>query len=237
MFDHNDFEIDSRSASAYTTLESYTLKTFGMMALGLLITTITAILMNINYFSLRLFLAFPYLSFIMFFAQLGIVIAFSARLFKASLTSTRVMFFTYAILTGITFSLLQYVFETMTIFIAFAITCVYFGALCIIGYTTKMNLNKIAPILFTGLLCLIIFNLVGMFINLTRWDMMVCSIGLILFTGITAYDAQKMKRYYLQYQGDEMMLSRLSMYSALDLYLDFINVFLYILRLLGNRRN
>lgn len=237
MFDNNDFEIDSRSSSAYTSLEKYTLKTFVMMALGLLVTTITAVLMNINYFSMRLFVSFPAITYILLFAELGVVVAFSARLFKASLTSTRIMFFAYAILTGITFSVLQYAFNAMTIYIAFGITCVYFGSLCVIGFTTKMNLAKIAPILFAGLLCLIIFNVVGMFINLARWDMLVCSIGLILFTGITAYDAQKMKRLYLQYQGNEDMLSRLSMYSALELYLDFINIFLYILRILGNKRN
>lgn len=237
MFNHNEFEIDSQSASAYTSFEKYTMKTFGMMALGLLVTAITAFLMNINYFSLRLFVTYPSLSFILMIAELGVVIAFSARLFKASLTTTRVMFFAYAVLTGITFSVLQYVFEAWSIYLAFGITCIYFGSLCIIGYTTKMNLAKIAPIMFTGLICLIIFNVIGMFINLERWDMIICSVGLILFTGITAYDAQKMKKMYLQFQGDEGMLARLSMYSALELYLDFINIFLYILRILGNKRN
>lgn len=237
MFGNNEFDIDSQSSKAHTTLESYTMKTFGMMALGLLVTTITAVLLNVNYIGLRMAYNFPYLPMVLTIAQLGVVIAFSARLFKASIQTTRIMFFVYAILTGFTFSILQYLFESMAIYVAFGITCVYFGSLCVIGYTTKMNLTKLGPLLMTGLVCLIIVNVVGMFMDLTGMERIICSLGLILFTGLTAYDTQKMKKLYIQYEGDEAMLSRLSMYSALELYLDFVNIFLYILRLLGNRRN
>lgn len=237
MFQRDEFEIDSQSSSAFTTLEQYTMKTFGTMALGLLVTTITAFLFNINYIGLRLWFNIPYLPYILLFAELGVVIAFSARLFKSSLQTTRIMFFVYAILTGFTFSILQYMYESFTIYVAFGITSVYFGALCVIGYTTKMNLTKLAPLLLTGLVCLILVNVVGIFMDLSGMERIICSLGLILFTGLTAYDTQKMKKLYLQYQGDEEMLSRLSMYSALELYLDFVNIFLYILRLLGSKKN
>lgn len=238
MYDEGNFEIDSQSYGAHTTLEKYTTKTFGIMALGLLVTAITAFVLNINYLGLRLWMSFPYLHLVLAVAQLGVVIAFSARLFKASLTSTRIMFFVYSVLTGFTFSILQYLYESTTIFLAFGITCVYFAALCVIGFTTKMNLARVYPILLVGLITIIIFNIAAMFIDLEAMDQIVCSLALIIFTLLTAYDTQKMKRMYEQYQGDENMLARLSMYSALELYLDFINLFLRILQILGkNNRN
>lgn len=238
MYDEGNFEVDSQSYGTHTTLEKYTTKTFGIMALGLLITAITAFVLNINYLGLRLWMSFPYLHLVLVVAQLGVVIAFSARLFKASLTSTRIMFFVYSVLTGFTFSILQYLYESTTIFLAFGITCVYFAALCVIGFTTKMNLARVYPILLVGLITIIIFNIAAMFIDLEAMDQIVCSLALIIFTLLTAYDTQKMKRMYEQYQGDENMLARLSMYSALELYLDFINLFLRILQILGkNNRN
>lgn len=237
MYEEENFEIDSLTHSAGTTLEQYTAKTFGTMALGLLVTAITAFVVNINYMGLRLWYNFPYLPVVLVVAELGVVIAFSARLFKASLNTTRLMFFAYAVLTGFTFSILQYVYDSQTIFLAFGITCVYFAALCVIGFTTKMNLTKLGPVLMVGLVTIIIFNVASFFINLEAMDRFVCSLGLIIFTLLTAYDTQRMKKLYVEYQEDEMMLSRLSMYSALELYLDFINLFLRILEILGKNRN
>lgn len=237
MFKNNDFEIDSQSSSSYESLEKYTLKTFMTMALGLLVTGVTAYAFLWSGLFFRLYFSvgrmFPM---IMLIAQLGVVFTFSAKLFKASVNSVRIMFFAYAILTGITFSSLGVVYTGADISIAFGLTCLYFGALVVIGRTTHINLSKIAPILFIGLFVMIIFNVIGIFINLDGMTLLMASVGLIIFTGITAYDAQKMKKLYYQNEGNEDMLSRLSMYSAMDLYLDFINIFLYILRILGNRK-
>lgn len=235
MYRNDDLEF-STSAPA-VSFSSYALKTFGMMALGLLVTTISAAFFYFTNLSLWLLVKVPYMSLIVFVAQLGVVIAFSSRLFKASVASTRLMFFAYSILTGFTFSVLGWLYYAPTIFLAFGITCIFFASLVVIGYTTRMNLARIAPILFIGLFLVIIFNVLAMFINLSQYEMIACSAGLLIFTGITAYDAQKMKRLYYQYEGNDEMLQRLSMYSALELYLDFINIFLYILRMLGNRRN
>lgn len=237
MFENNDFEIDSQSSSSYSSLEQYTLKTFMIMALGLLVTAVTAYAFLWSGLIFRLWFAvgnmFPM---IMLVAQVGVVIAFSSRLFKANVGTVRTMFFVYAVLTGITFSTLGLAYTSTDISLAFGLTCLYFGALVVIGRTTHINLSKFAPIFFVGLIVLIIFNVVGFFINLDSFTLLMSSAGLILFTGITAYDAQKMKKLYLQYEGNDDMLSRLSMYSAMDLYLDFINIFLYILRILGNRK-
>lgn len=246
MYEQDDFQIDSMSGGKQTTLETYTVKTFAMMAVGLLITAITALILSTvkitvdgyrGPLALMLCYKFNYLPMILLFAEIGVVVAFSARLFKSSINAVRAMFFAYAVLTGFTFSTLQYVYESTTIYLAFGITAVYFGALCIIGATTKINLARIQPVLMIGLICLIIFNLAAMFMDLSGMERVVCSLGLILFTGLTAFDTQKMKNLYIEYQGNQEMLPRLSMYSAFDLYLDFINIFLYILRILGNKRD
>lgn len=234
MNDFNDLDIESGYAG--TTMQKFTLQTFLWMGVGLLLTTITAFFMVATGLALEILFMNGYMHLVLIVAQLGVVVAFSSRLFKASITSTRIMFAVYSILTGVTFSVLGYLFNTDTIAIAFGVTVVYFGALVVIGFTTKMNLMRLAPILMVGLIVLIIFNVLAMFINLSAMTMMMSSIGLILFTGLTAYDTQKMKKLYIQYQGDEEMLPRLSMYSAFELYLDFINIFLYILRLLGNKK-
>lgn len=250
MFEKNDFEVDSQSAAeriaaednfvnaqatSQTSMQKYYWKTFMTMGLGLLVSAIVALLLSMNATGYRILIQVPWLTYVLPIMELGVVIAFSARLFKSSINTVRVMFFTYALLTGITFGFLQYIFEISTIFLAFGITCVYFGCLCLIGHSTKVNLSRFAPILFTGLICLIIFNVVAIFIDLSAYEMIACSVGLIIFTGLTAYDAQKMKKLYFEHEGDEAMLERLSMYSAMELFLDFINIFLYILRILGNK--
>lgn len=235
MYDNHDLGFESEGASSLS-LKQYAVKTFTMMALGLLITTITAVLLLVSGFAYRFALMGMAPSVILLVAQIGVVMAFSSRLFKASLSSTRMMFFLYSILTGVTFSIIGLIYQPGTIALAFGITVVYFGSLVVIGATMKLDLTRFAPIFMVGLVILIIFNIVGMIINLDSMSTLICSGGLLLFTGLTAYDAQKMKKMYMQYQGNEDMLSRLSMYSALELYLDFINIFLYILRLLGNRK-
>ena len=246
MYEQDDFQVDSMLGGNQTTLEKYTVKTFGMMAVGLLITAITALILSTVKISvdgfrgpmaLMMCYKFNYLPMILLLAEIGVVVTFSARLFKSSIQAVRAMFFAYAILTGFTFSTLQYVYDSTTIYLAFGITAIYFGALCVIGATTKMNLAKIQPILFIGLLCLILFNVAALFMDLSGMERVVCSLGLIIFTGLTAFDTQKMKNLYIEYQDNGEMLSRLSMYSAFDLYLDFINIFLYILRILGNKRD
>lgn len=234
MFNNSNYEIDSQSESLQNNFKKYVLKTFGTMALGLLITAISAVVFLNSGLIFSLY-RIPMFPLILMIAQFGVVMAFSARLFKASASSTRMMFIVYSILTGITFSVVGLIYTGTDISLAFLLTFAYFGSLVAIGYTTKIDLSRFAPILFTGLIILIVFNVISMFLNVDGMDMIVCSAGLLIFTGITAYDAQKMKRLYMQHEGNEDMLQRLSLYSALELYLDFINIFLYILRFVGNR--
>lgn len=218
-----------------TTLEKHTRSTFLWMFIGLMVTAATAFTMAYTGWMLNLLLRVPMLSVVLLIAQIGVAIAFGARLTKMAPTTAKILFLAYAVILGITFSSLMYVYDLGAIFLAFGITAVYFGCLAFIGYTTKVDLMKLGSILMTGLLIFIIAEIILMFMGVDTTTKVFTGIGLILFTGITAYDTQKMKVLYQQYIHDENMLKKLSIYSAFDLYLDFINIFLYVLRLVGNR--
>lgn len=220
---------------AYTTsLQRHAARTFGWMTIGLLVTTVVAMLVTFTG-TFDFIFSIPMLPIVMIVAQLGLVFALAGRIMKMSPTSAKILFLLYSALTGITFSVLGLVYSVGTLALAFLVTTVYFGSLAVIGLTTKMNLLKLGPILIGALFALIITQIVMMFLNVSTDTMLFSAIGLLIFTGITAYDAQKMKALYMQYEQDELALQRLSIYSAFDLYLDFINIFLYILRFLGNR--
>lgn len=229
--DHNENYFEPELA---TSLQKHSVRTFGWMAIGLLVTTVVALLVSTTNLIYYIY-SIPAAPIILLVAQIGVVIALAGRIMKMSPVTAKILFIVYAMIVGITFSTLGFAYNLGTLGLAFLVTAVYFGSLVIIGMTTKMNLLRFGPILFGGLISLIICEIIMMFMGVGTDTMLFSAIGLLLFTGITAYDAQKMKALYAQYEGDETMLQRLSIYSAFDLYLDFINIFLYILRFLGNR--
>ena len=232
MFERNEDYFEPQYAA--TSLQKHAVRTFGWMTLGLLVTTATAFAVystDLIYYIYTMRFA----PLILIAAQFGVVIALGPRLMQMSATSAKLLFLAYSMLTGITFSTLALVYLPGTLAMAFLMTTVYFGSLAVIGYTTKMNLLRFGPILFGSLLALIITEVIMMFMGADTSTMLMSAIGLLIFTGLTAYDAQKMKALYASYEGDEEMLKKLSIYSAFELYLDFINIFLYILRFVGNR--
>ena len=230
---HNNEEYFKPSYA--TSLQQHAVKTFVWMTIGLLVTAATAFAVFNSDLIYFIYGRGSFLPLVLIIAQFGVVIALGARLTKMSPTSAKVLFLAYSALTGVTFSTLGLAYALADLGIAFLITAVYFGSLVVIGYTTKMNLLRFGPLLFGGLLALIIVEVVMMLMGADTTTMAFSAIGLLLFTGITAYDAQKMKALYASYEGDEEMLKKLSIYSAFELYLDFINIFLYILRFVGKK--
>ena len=213
------------------TLRKYAIHTFSWMGLGLVVTFLVAYLVlttNLIYLIYGNSIA----PFVIIIAQLGVAVAFGARLSKMSVTSARVLFLVYAALLGLTFSSIGLQYNITTIIFAFLITAVYFASLIVIGFTTKMNLLRLGPIFIGGLVTLIIVELIMMLMGVSTDTMLFSALGLILFTGLTAFDAQKMSVLYYQNEGNTEALKTLSIYSAFELYLDFINIFLYILRFL-----
>lgn len=224
------------------SLGRYTVRTFGMMFLGLLVTFITAFFFSSTDLGVTLLvyglMYIPYFHIILLVAQLVVVIAMSAMIHKLSPAAATACFFIYAVLTGMTFTFYFLLFDVASLILVFAATALYFGGMAVFGAVTKMDLSRIRTILIGGLIFLILFNVLMMFIpGLAVADRAMCTVGVVIFLAFTAYDTQKIKTFYTAFQGDEAMLKKASVISALELYLDFINLFLYLLRLFGKKKN
>lgn len=180
----------------------------------------------------------PYIHLIVLIATIVLSITMVSRIEKMSVGTARGIFIAFSALFGFTMSMYLYIFEFGSLIFVFLATAAYFAVLAAYGYFTKADLTRLRPILFTGLVFLFVFALVSLFIpGFTALDRIFCLAGIAIFLGYTAYDTQKIKAYYNYYAGYPDMLEKASIFSALQLYLDFINLFLYLLRFLGKSRN
>lgn len=231
------YDFDSDYASAGLTLNEYITRTFGWMFLGLLATFAVAVALNLSEFVYYLFVI-PYALPVVTIAELAVVIFFSTGILKRSVATTRTLFFAYAVLNGIVFSAYFIIFELYTLFIVFGLTALFFGTFALYGRFTKTDLSRLRPLLLGGLIFLLIAGLISMFVISDQLERIICMIGIVVFLCFTAYDVQKIKANYEYFYGNEEILQKASIFSALQLYLDFINLFLYLLRFLGrnNRR-
>lgn len=157
----------------------------------------------------------------------------SARLHKISIGMARGLFFVYAVLNAVTFSSIFALYSVWSLVFVFGMTALYFGVMAIYGMVTKADLSRIRPVLLFGLIVLLILAVLSLFIPELETGM--CLIGVVIFVAFTAYDTQMIRRNYMQFQGNPELLQKASIISALELYLDFINLFLYLLRLFGKR--
>lgn len=167
-------------------------------------------------------------------AEFGIVIMLSARINKISTSAATTMFYLYAVINGVVFSSIFLAFAPMAIFKTFLITSVTFGAMAVFGYTTKQDLSKFGTILSMCLIGLIIAIVVNIFLKSENMDWIISIVGVVIFVGLTAWDTQRIKEMALTTGEDNA--GKLATMGALSLYLDFINLFLYLLRLFGRDR-
>ncbi|MBO5789229.1 MAG: Bax inhibitor-1/YccA family protein [Clostridia bacterium] len=204
------------------------------MALGLTLTFVFAILTA--WFAPALILSFP-LAMILLIAQVITVVSFSNMLHRAKFGTVLAMFIAYSILTGISISYVFVLYDLSNIFLCFAAAALCFAILAILGHSTRRDLSSLGRYFLVGLIGLLLLTLVGYFIHSTGFEILICCIGLVLFLGITAYDTQRLRQFAEQHgEGDEEMAQKVSIYFAMQLYLDFINIFLYIIRLFGRQR-
>lgn len=238
-FDPQEFDRGYGGGSAQAqqgqTIGQYTAKTFLWMFLGLLVTFGISLGMFMTG-AIRVVYSIPGIHFGLLIAELLVVIVLSARIQKMSVTAARLMFFLYAALNGVVFTTFLVAYGLGSVLNVFGLTALYFGALAIFGYVTKADLSSIRSILFSGLIFLIIMGFLSMFFPMSQFETIICLIGIAIFLGYTAYDTKKIRAYYEYYAGDREMLERASIFSALQLYLDFINLFVYLLRILNKRR-
>lgn len=217
-------------------LSQYIAKVFGCMCAGLMVTFVTAMVLAVSGLSLIIF-SNSIVSIGLMFAQIGVVMFLSTRLNKITVKSATTLFFTYSLLTGITFSGIFYIYGLGNVIGIFLLTSLYFGALACYGLFTKADLSKMGTFLIISVVFLIIGSIMTMFFPMPMLDRILCIAGVIVFLCFTAYDTQKISAYYHSYQGDEAMLGKVAIVSALQLYLDFINIFIYLLRFFSNNND
>ena len=227
-----------------TTLNAYITKVFSMMGIAVLLTAAIAF---VGYLSLVNggFLYNMYMSgaisiayIVCAIAQFGVCIVLSMRITKMETKTAKILFYAYAALTGVTFAVLPMAFDVATVFSAFAFAAVMFFCCAVIGHTTSVDLTKFSGLLIGGLIALVVATILSLFVPVLRDSLIISYIGVLLFLVITAWDMQKIKQFYYGTQGGMGTLGgNLAVYGAFQLYLDFINLFLRILRILGSRSN
>ena len=167
-----------------------------------------------------------------------LVLAFVLSLFVKKLPygASLGLFIAYSIVSGVTFTPILCVYDAGSAIFAFAAAAVLFVSFAIYGIVTKRDLSKLGPLLMIGLIVLILFSVIGIFVHMSWASIIIALIGIAIFIGLTAYDTQKIKASYNAYSGNDEMLKKLSVNLALQLYLDFVNLFIYILKLMGKAR-
>lgn len=221
---------DHGYAEPAMTAADYMTRTYRWMACGLLITFATAYLTAVT--SLIYLVDALYLP--LTIAELALVFVLSARVQNMSVGTARGVFFAYAALNGLVLSYYFLAFSIGTMVLAFLATSLYFGLMALYGSTTHKDLSSWGPALMMGLIALLVTGVIGALFGFSfGTTILYCGIGLVLFMLLTAYDTQKLRQVYAYYAGDSELAEKASIYGALTLYLDFINIFLYVVRLLG----
>ncbi|MCQ2230809.1 MAG: Bax inhibitor-1/YccA family protein [Paludibacteraceae bacterium] len=171
-------------------------------------------------------------------AQFALVIGLSAAINKISFTAAGIMFVVYSILTGITLSSILLVYTSESVALTFFVTAGTFGAMALYGTVTNKDLSGMGSILFMALIGLIIASVANWFFHSSGLAMIISYAGVLIFVGLTAYDAQKIKNMLSVYGSEVNEASmKIALMGSLELYLDFINLFLHLIRILGSRRN
>lgn len=216
------------------SLGKYLTKCFALMGIGIFITAIVAYVSYITDAWM-----YMYVNQITLWGtlllEIGVVIFLSARLYKMSVTTAYLSYFAYAIITGYTFGSLAVIYDLETIGISFGFTALLFVNMAIIGAVTKHDLSKYRSLLMVGLMTLVITSIMGLIFRIELPTMIMSYIGIGIFLCLTAFDTQMIQYNYQACGEDQELLSKMAIYSALELYLDFVNIFLYILRLFGKK--
>ena len=219
------------------TINAFMRGVYGWMSAGMLLTAGTAWYTATSPLGVSL-LQTPGLMLGLILVQFGLVIGLSAAINRLSGTAATLMFLAYSALTGLTLSSIFFVYSMTSIFQAFVVTAGMFGAMSVYGMVTKRDLTSMGSFLFMGLIGIVLASVVNMFLKSSAMGFIISVIGVLVFTGLTAYDTQKLK-----YMGEAMPLGdgtairRGTILGALTLYLDFLNLFLMMLRLFGSSRD
>ncbi|MEL6650078.1 MAG: Bax inhibitor-1/YccA family protein [Bacteroidota bacterium] len=221
--------IESGDASAFMR------QVFSTMAIGLLLTAVAAYFVSQSH-TLMSFFFTGIMRWVTLLAPLGLVWYLSARVNRMSFSQASIAFGVYATILGISLATIFYFYSLGTLAKVFSITAGTFGTMALIGYTTKIDLSKMGSILYMALIGLIIAMVVNLLlVESTMMDMIISVLGVLIFSGLTAYDMQKIITIGAVIDAESEDGKKMALMGALNLYLDFINLFLFLLRLFGGR--
>jgi FtsH-binding integral membrane protein len=228
----------TRDTAVDAGLRSYMLSVYNYMASGVMLTGIVAMLFANSPYMSVLFnqVGKPTgLGWIVMLAPLGLVMVLSFGIAKMQESTAKGLFWGYAALMGLSLSTIFVVYTGASIATTFFSTAAAFAGLSLYGYTTKRDLSAFGTFLIMGVVGLIVASVINMFVQSSGLQLVISFVGVLLFAGLTAYDTQKIKSMYYHVQGSDMMGKTVIM-GALTLYLDFINMFMFLLRFMGDRR-
>lgn len=210
-------------------------KVYIWMAMALAITGVTALGVASSPNLLALIFSSKLLFFGLIIAELALVILLTARLQKLSLTTATLVFVLFAVINGVTLSSIFVIYTMASIAQTFFICSATFGVMAVYGYTTKRDLSSMGKLLFMALIGLIIATVVNIFMRSSGLDIAISYIGVLVFVGLTAWDTQKIKLMLANAEDMGEGAQKIALIGALSLYLDFINLFIYLLRIFGRR--
>lgn len=204
------------------------------MLLAMLVTAVTSMYVTSNETLLMLIYGKPMVFVGLLISQVIVVISLLGRLQKMSTITASLLFYLYSVLTGVVFASILLVYTATSIANTFFITAGVFGAMSVYGYFTSNDLSKMGSLLIMGFLGLIICSVVNIFLKSQPMEWLISFVGVLVFIGLTAWDTQKIKAAAAHAEGDDV--KRLATIGALELFLDFVNLFIYLLRFFGNDR-
>ena len=216
-------------------LRSYMLSVYNYMASGVLLTGVVALGLAMTGIAEAIFFRGGLLRWVVIFAPLIMVMVMGFRAERMSTSAMQGFFWAFAAVMGVSMSVIPLIYSGTSIAQTFFATAVAFLSLSLWGYSTKKDLSGLGTFLIMGVVGLIVAMLINLFLRSTAMDMAISAIGVLLFAGLTAYDTQKIKSMYAYVQGTEMM-GKSAILGALTLYLDFINMFQFLLSFMGDRR-
>lgn len=223
--------------SIQSHVRSFMYNVYGLMSAALLVTAGTAYYMAKTPGVFEAIYTHNWALILIVILQFALVIGLSAFLPRMSFGTALLLFFLFAISVGVsTASVIFFVYTEASIFTTFLITAGMFGVMSVYGYITRSDLTTAGNIAVMGLIGIIIAGLVNLFVRSTQFDLVISAIGVLIFTVLTAYDTQKLKMLAQNLSADRETVSKIAVIGALTLYLDFINLFLFLLRFMGKKR-
>ena len=238
--DNFNLNLTSKGADSQALSKSFISTVFTYMGIGLGISAVVAYLFGTDMSYMQYLVTetgMSTLGYVVTFAPIGFVLLMSLGFQRLSSTALLALFLVYSMVMGMSLSFIFMLYTEGSVYQTFGIAAITFGVMAVLGYTTSTDLTKFGSILMMALIGIIIASLINIFLKSSGMEYIISFLGVLIFTGLTAYDVQKLKRIGSGAEFGQEGTAKLAVMGALTLYLDFINLFLFLLRFFGNRKS